>query len=421
MICPNCNNENPDEAVFCKHCGNKLNQNIICPVCQKECGEYMQYCPACGTALHGAPPVAAVKTEDKGKAEKTKKALHLASGIVMMVAVLFALVFAFFIGTFQRADGVPSETLTIWHFFGRAYTLLDSTSAGQSAYTVAAHYIPVVLSTVVAAGTLVCVVVFSLLSAVKFGLHFKSENVHYYKYAVAAVFSFLLGATLFDCIHSASTDSAYGELSGTTVTGMVFTCLLIIASLSVKVAAIGKDFKKKPVLVDCLLTLAGILCLAFLSGFAKADQAIYTVENYYRYTYSIGFFRVNNELSFFSVRTNVAAPFTLFICASAAQIALIILAFTALILHIGNFTKKRTFSFGISIALAVAGALYLVLSVTAVEVFNGVATTLPQLRISAYPILAFIASVLYLAASITNKALGAREAKEKEAEETAQD
>lgn len=419
MICPNCNNENPDEAVFCKHCGNKLNRNIICPVCQKECEGYMLYCPSCGTALNAAPPVAPpAKTEDKGKAERIKKSLHLASGIVMMVAVLFALVFAFFIGTFQRnKSDYYSETYTLWYFFGRAY--MDLSSAHGSGYALAAEFIPVVLSTIVAAGTLVCVVVFSVLSAVKFGLHFKRENVNYYKYATAAVFSFMLGATLFDCIHSTSTDRYYGNLSGTTVTGMGFCCLLLICSLALKIASVGKDFKKKGVLTDCLSTLAGILCLAFLSGFVKADQAKYTVleSNYYGNTYFIGFFRLNGRLA--PVMT--APAFTLSVCASVAQIVLIVLSFVALILHIGNFTNKRSFSFGIAIALAASGIAYLILSVIALEVFNAVATTLPQLRISAYPILAFIASVLYLAASITNKAMGARKAKEKETEEKTQE
>lgn len=406
MNCPNCNNENPEGAIFCKSCGSKLSQNIVCPVCGKECSEKMHYCPSCGSSLDGSPSVAenAEETAQKApeKSGKMKKTLQLVSGIFMMVSMLFALVFCFFIGTTQRADSGYSETYSVWHFFGRAYALLQGTSAGANSYAAAAHYIPVVLSTVIAAGTLVSVVVLSMIATVNFGLHFKRDNVRYYKYAVAAVFTFLLGATLFDCIHSVSTESYYGTLSGTTVTGMVFACLFLIASLILKIIAIGKDFRKKEVLVDCISTLAGILCLSFLAGFAKAEQANFSIEGrYLSHTYSINFFRINNELSFIPS----ASVFTLSVCISIAQIALIVLTLVALIMHIGNFTEKRNFSFWVAVALTAVSAVHLALCAISVEVVNGINSSLPELRLSASPILAFVASVLYLAASITNKVL----------------
>lgn len=420
MNCPFCNGGNPDDALFCKHCGKKLEQTIVCPVCKKECARDTRFCSACGAELLSAPKTSTVK---RGMSEKTQKALRLSSGILMMSAVFFALIFAFFIGTTQRiseSGNYYRETFTIWHFFGRAYSLLKSTSAGQnySAYTVAAHYIPAVLSTVVAAATLICVVGFSLAAVVKFGLNFKRPN-NYYRYAVAAVFSFLLGATLFDCIHSVSTESHFGALTGTTVTGMVFTCLLVAASLILKTVSVGNGFIKKQTAIDCFLTLVGILLLAFVSGFAKSEQADFTINGSYPKTRSISFIRISAQLSFlFDASTPVTADylasFVLSVLAIATQIAAIVLTFVALIRRIGNYTEKRTDTLGIAIALVAVTAFNIIFSATAIEFTNRVisaqSSSTMELIFAAETALSFIFALFYLALSITHRTLSKKEA-----------
>ncbi|MDE6411981.1 MAG: zinc ribbon domain-containing protein [Clostridia bacterium] len=421
MICPFCKTENPDHAVFCKKCGNKVNQTIICPDCKKECAAGENFCPDCGAKLPEAIPVpsaAAVQGKPKlskeERREKSKKSLNLASGILMMAAVFFSLIFVFFLGTTQKVRGGSSQTETymIWHYFGRAYSELGNVlSGGNSGYTITSYIVPLVLTTLVAAGTLGSVVALSLISIVKFGLHFKNPNVRYYKFAVAAVFTFLLGATFFDCIHSVSTESAYGELSSATEWGMALSCIAIITSLVLKTAEAGLGVKNKQNIVDCVLSLAGILILGIIAGTASSAQAKYTVTDYWRHTYHLGFYHMNRvfALQFNSVApADFVATYVLAVFAQIVQIALIVLAFIVLMKIVVNFSENRTsFPLGISIALVIVAAVYLVLSVLTVEFAHNISGLkgMSDLRLAGGPVMPFVFSVFLLAVTITHKAL----------------
>ena len=448
MKCSFCNTDNPEGAAFCKHCGKSLTQDKVeCPSCKNLCIPTAQFCPKCGTALKddqpepqpasqpASQPEIKPEPQSRGIGEKKQKTLSLVSGIIMMGAVFFALIFSFFIGAEYRVSGSSYynsyETYTVWHYFGRAYSMLESDLAGHgySAYTIAANYIPVVLSTLIAAATLGATVTFTLLATVKFGLHFKRPEVRYYKYAVAAVFSFMLGATLFDCIHSTSTQNDYASLSGTTIAGMVFCCLFIIASLVLRTISFGNRFKKKSAVLDCVCTLIGILFLAMVSGFADSPQADYTLLGSYRSSYSIGFFRLNNSLSLlYSAQSTVPDDFTaMFVFALLAiltQLAVQVLTFVMLIKRIGNYTEQRTFTLKTSIALAAVAAAYLIFSAIALEFANAVIpanySELSRLWLAAAPIMTFVMSLLHLTVAITHRAVAKKENPEETTEEPEQ-
>lgn len=481
MKCSFCNTENPDGAKFCKHCGKPITQEaIVCPTCQTRCLPNTRFCAKCGTKLSAAHPVtenapkAAPVTEGdtqkapmteteaqetaqvvpmpegeeqetaqaveqsspqrRGIDEPKQKKLGLVSGILMMGAVFLSLIFVFFIGVeYKVGTGYNNyDTYTVWHYFGRAYSMLESDLMGHgySAYTIAAGYIPTILSTIIAVAALGTTVAFSLVAAVKFGLHCKRFDVNYYKYSVAAVFSFLLGAVLFDCIHSTSMHNESVSLSSTTIAGMVFTCFLIIASLVVRTISIGNRFKKKQAVLDCVCTLIGILFLAMTSGFANSAQADYVpaASGYYSSS-SIGFFQLNNLLSLLytaetSVPGDYVATFTCSLIAIISQFAVQILAFILLVSRIGNYTEKREFSLVTSIILTGAAAMYLTFSIISLEFANYVIlanyTSLSKLWIATAPIMTFVSSLLHLTVSITHRVVAKKESpedEEKEAEE----
>ena len=64
-ICPNCKTKNPEKALFCVKCGNKLNKNlkVKCPSCAIENPSDAKFCVSCGKAL------------DKDNSEKQPKSL----------------------------------------------------------------------------------------------------------------------------------------------------------------------------------------------------------------------------------------------------------------------------------------------------------------------------------------------------------
>ena len=417
MKCPFCNAENPEGAVFCKHCGKHLSEVYTqCPVCREPCSQSARFCPHCGTPILGARPVYGRRR----LRETSYKTLELTSGIFMMAGVLIALVFVFFLGTKQRLSGGYSENYDVWHFFGRAYTLLQSTLAGHnySGYTITAHCLPVVLSTIIGAGTIVATVVFAMLAALKFGLHFKRPNEHYYKFATMAVFSFILGATLFDCIHSASLENQNAALNATTVAGLVMCCFCIIGSLSVKAVMLWNDMPQRQRVLNCVCALAGILFLAMLSGFAITEQVSYEAAESWRNSYSINYYYLNASISFMydadsSIPADYISAFIFALLAVLTQIAVQVLAFSALIRHIGDFGSERTFSLGLAIALAAVSAAYLTCSAVGAEMINGLTIAgeagWSKLWLNAAPIMTLVDSLLYLATTITYRALTKKE------------
>ena len=48
MKCEKCGQSVPEGSVFCNHCGNPLNPEIVCPVCGKNIPANSVFCPKCG-------------------------------------------------------------------------------------------------------------------------------------------------------------------------------------------------------------------------------------------------------------------------------------------------------------------------------------------------------------------------------------
>lgn len=442
MICKNCRTENPEEAVYCLHCGNRLDDKKICPVCQKENPEEAFFCLHCGKRLAdgngtGAPQAEQSEAPAKKSAfEKVKFAFDLSGGICLMVAVLFSLVFTLCMGITATAalngsssglNNSLSETTMLWDYFGSAYKELSESLNSMQSYTgyfEAAMYLPVVLSTVVCAGTLVCVLVFTVISAVKYGKHFKDPELNYMKPAVAAVLSFILGAAAFLAINSTSfnlSTSSSMEItvgfSGATTAGIVLGGVFLGLYFAFKVVTIGKDFVKKRTIADFVCTLVGILFATLAAAFAQAPAITFvTRSGVTSFSCGLSFFNTNGLISSaFSpdgtgaMPENFDATYICSVLAQCAQIAVLVLAFVVLVKRIGGFNAEEKSRLGLSIALFCVAVVYLILTCLVIhfgtELLSAFGSGAPELSIAAASIVALIAAAFSLADSVTHKAL----------------
>lgn len=442
MICKNCQTENPEEAVYCLHCGNRLDSQKVCPACKTLCPEEAIYCLHCGKRLADGNETSAPQAEyheapaKKSAFEKVKSAFDLSGGICLMVAVLFSLVFTLCMGITATAalsgssSGVNnslSETTMLWDYFGSAYKELSESLGSMSSYTgyfEAATYLPVVLSTAVCAGTLVCVLVFTVISAVKYGKHFKNPELNYMKPAVAAVLSFILGAAAFLAINSTSFNLSTSSsieisigFSDATTAGIVLGGVFLGLYFAFKVVTLGKDFVKKRTIADFVCTLVGILFATLAAAFAQAPAITFvTRSGATSFSCGLSFFNINGMISSaFSpdgtgaMPENFDATYICSVLAQCAQIAVLVLAFVVLIKRIGGFNAEKKSRLGLSIALFCVAVVYLILTCLAIhfgtELMSVYGTGAPELTIAAAPIVAFIASAFALADSITHRVL----------------
>ena len=195
MDCKFCGTENPDSAVFCKHCGKPMNGMFVCPVCGKESPADGAFCIYCGSRL--APQSAALaeeaaiaqaapaqtfapqpeQTADKGK-DKTspalwQKALTYAGGACALFAALCAMIFVFCIGCAAEGRAL-SETfgiqgINLYYYFGDVYRdlqdALDATFRPSDFYT-ATLYIQAICGTLVSAAAIITVPVLFVVTLV---------------------------------------------------------------------------------------------------------------------------------------------------------------------------------------------------------------------------------------------------------------
>ena len=51
MECYHCGQDNDDEAIYCKHCGQRVDGKVECPSCNKLVDSDSQFCGYCGHDL----------------------------------------------------------------------------------------------------------------------------------------------------------------------------------------------------------------------------------------------------------------------------------------------------------------------------------------------------------------------------------
>ena len=247
MKCDNCGTENPDEALFCKNCGARLDGNVTCPHCGKLLPADSKFCMYCGYRFGDAyaqtnAPAAGAYGAGYGyvpaqayapKRVSAPTVLKYVSDGLAMLAALFAFIFMFLIGVRLGISGMDVSVSTgFFYFFGDAYDALDNLSDAMSEIMRGG----MIMGTVATALILLAVSALFISTAVKYILTlFKKTKKGMNGLAAATFFSYIAGIMLFlTCISGSGDMNADGieiMLNGATIAGIVLGGLFLLAAV----------------------------------------------------------------------------------------------------------------------------------------------------------------------------------------------
>lgn len=344
LECKKCGAVIADESTFCSSCGSRVDGKKICNKCQNLnneantfcsfCGERLdgkQECSVCGSVYEGNYCSHCGQTNEKTFEDKTErkksfpgftceKVFEIAANCIAMLGVLMALIFVFFIEIkipeteellFGSALGSNPNRINIFYYFGKYYknTYFDFDEYGLTKWLenyFATNYLwNGVIKSFISVGTIVFVVLFSILAIVRFsknilGITDKKAD----KYAISAIFSFLVGTTLFYMMHKTSIDASIlidikgaMVISNTTKAGIIVSVLCLGLFAIFKIVAKEKEFSNKQKIFGFVCSIIGITFALAVYLLAKDISTVIELsEEGYSALINLDFFTDNSFL-----------------------------------------------------------------------------------------------------------------------------
>ena len=321
MECIYCGTENPDNAVFCKKCGRRLDGMGMCAACGKLTPADGEFCINCG-ANRNAPVYAPVERKSKisysVKAQATSSAVPRAEGddapvplagtdyisqtaspivservtaILQKLSLAFAaalavisLIFVFLIGCTEKitAGNVSADTVvngfSIFFFFGEAY---QSTVVSDDLATLVTYgsAFGTICSIMAIAATVVCFL-WAIVRVAKVCTHKTDKGV--LVPCIATFFSFVCGSVLFAlCMSYKTTVSSIStlySLNGATVAGIVIGAILLVAAVATDFIAKGISGSVRSLIVNGVFVMLAAVFVLVTLGFAGSGVVFYSGE-----------------------------------------------------------------------------------------------------------------------------------------------
>lgn len=453
MICRNCFTENADDAVFCKHCGKRLDGQKVCPRCERLNTEDSLYCTCCGARLEtqtidkGGMPVsdAASDAAVPEMNANTKEMLRLAGNILALLLAAVSLLFVCLIGMGTSTGstqvdagvfGIDAGFSNLFYFFHDAYrdvreSLQELLVYGGVAST--SEYLCAILGTVVAAASLAAVVTMCVLTVVRViaNLRGKTEKTAD-AFAVAAFLSFTAGASLLLLFFSASVKVAVSGANGscrigyngTTVAGLAVGAVLLALTAGLRLVQRRKELFSASAAYKALFALSALLCLALAWGFfvSSAGGLVLIASSSERVTCSFGALNLISLIGetysweeFPKLDSSIFQSYMLSVGAVVTAIATVVLFALLVMRRVRKYGEEDVCSVVLSsVALATAVA-HLVLFAIALSLFaeeyfgNRTVWDLAEYRkFFTNAIVAVVFTALNLAASVAHYSLAKR-------------
>lgn len=409
MVCRSCSTENADDAVFCKHCGKRLDGQKTCPRCERLNTEDSIFCTYCGTRLEAKPkrvggmpvPDAASDAAVPEMNANTKEMLRLAGNILALLLAAVSLLFVCLIGMGVSASmgssqidagafGIDAGFSNLFYFFHDAYRDVSDTLQGLVVYGGVAstsEYLCAILGTVVAAASLAAVVTMCVLTVVRVvaNLRGKTEKTAD-AFAAAAFLSFTAGASLLLLFFSASVkvavSGANGSCSigynGTTVAGLAVGAVLLALTAGLRLVPRRRELLSVAAAYKAIFALSALFCLALAWGFfvSSAGGLVLIASSSERITCSFGALNLISMIGetyaweeFSKLYSSIFQSYMLSVGAVVTAIATVVLFALLVMRRIRKRGEEDVCSVVLSsVALATAVA-HLVLFVTALSLF----------------------------------------------------
>lgn len=412
MNCKNCGTENPDESVYCKSCGKRLDGATFCTSCGKQLASDSVFCNYCGkrivplqVQIPSAPPVPAqapAQTQapyapvspavlQQGKPSTTtvaQKVLRYIATSAVLATAVFSLIFVFLMGTTSTASmwiyggETNSVTTYLYYFFGDGYTELAKALEG-TAFTdfyATCSYTPVVLGTLVSAVTLIVVLITSIFAIVTSIKNLLGKNKYSgAAYALTAFMAFVTGSLLLLAIHNSSINyesvKTTCSLNGGTIAGIVLCAFFASTYVGCSIALRGKALLKTGAIAKTVLSGVSIILVVIVMALASLPAyGISSEDMIYGQYVNVGSQYLITALGLLcrnKVTDNFAAVYTLAFLAYVSLAVLAILAAALIVKSVKSLSYRSYNKTGlaVSISITVFALLYLVFSIVAGQQF----------------------------------------------------
>lgn len=280
MTCYHCNTENPENAVYCKNCGRRLDGMAVCAYCGKTTPQDGDFCIHCGFNRNMAYDGAALpmaggyaarreRTPRADNAERTARREKIMTNIALACTILTILVSVVFVFLIGAAFGVSTGGVSagaalgydIFYFFGKAY---DALPASGDDFMLQVGTTGTAFGTVCSVVGLVSVVACAVWSVVRIcNVLTGRTDKGVLAPAAATHFAFLCAAMLFFlCISQNVTTAGVSTglvMNGTTIAGIVLGAVFLLAAVVLSAVMWGTGSDKRRF---AFRLTAGVLCTA---------------------------------------------------------------------------------------------------------------------------------------------------------------
>lgn len=166
MICEKCKKEIPDNANFCIHCGNQINQESTnnCPKCGKEFDDTTVFCTSCGEKVgpvkKNPQKIVITRVEQKETVHKSTNPYRIAITILALLTIGFGLLASITPVILNNASGLNTVASSV-----NLYSIIEY-MINQNKTSVLMNIIPAVILCATSITIIICFI-FALIKSIQ--------------------------------------------------------------------------------------------------------------------------------------------------------------------------------------------------------------------------------------------------------------